>query len=148
MKACFRVVVYQIYMNSVATFLMFSGERHGKAEEAIRLYTSLFSNSRILSVERFGPGDPQGEEGTVKVARFLIIGREFMAHDSAIDHNFNFTPSISMFVECESRSELDAAYEVLADGGMTLLPLNNYGFSKRFAWVQDRYGVNWQLNLA
>ncbi|MDE0103632.1 MAG: VOC family protein [Bryobacterales bacterium] len=133
-------------MISISTFLMFHGEQHGKAEDAMKLYTSVFANSAILSVDRWGPGEP-GTPGFVKVARFSINGVQFMASDSAVDHNFNFTPSISMFVECESDAELQAAFDALSDGGMALMPLDNYGFSTRFGWLQDRYGVSWQLNL-
>lgn len=134
-------------VNSISTFLMFSGEQHGKAEEAMKLYTSVFANSAILSVERWGPGEP-GTPGFVKVARFSINGVGFMASDSAYPHAFNFTPSISMFVDCESSAELQSAFDALSAGGMELMPLDDYGFSTRFGWVQDRYGVSWQINLA
>ncbi len=126
---------------------MFSGDHHGKAAEAIAFYASLFDNSEVLEIDRYGHGEI-GPEGTVKTARFTLNGIEFMAIDSAIDHKFNFTPSISMFVDCESKAEIDAVYGALADGGMPLLPLDSYDFSKRFGWVQDRYGVSWQLNLS
>ena len=134
-------------VRSVATFLMFSGEQHGKAEEAMRFYTSLVNNSEILSVERYGPGE-MGAEGSVKVARFTLNGAEFMASENPGAHAFTFTPSISIFVECESEAELRAAFDRLLDGGQALMPLDNYGFSRKFGWVQDRYGVSWQLNLA
>lgn len=134
-------------MTSIAPFLMFSGEQHGKAEEAVVFYVSLFDRSEILSIVRYGPGEA-APSGTVKTARFTLNGTLLMAIDSAVDHRFNFTPSISLFVECESESELAEAYRKLADGGMELMPLDSYGFSKRFGWVQDRYGVSWQLNLA
>lgn len=63
-------------------------------------------------------------------------------------HQFTFTPSISLFVECENESELDEAFNKLSAGGMVLMPLNNYGFSKKFGWLNDRFRVSWQLNLA
>ena len=134
-------------VKSVAPFLMFAGEQHGKAEEAMRFYISLFDNSEILEVERYGPGE-MGPDGTVKTARFSLNGRELMAIDSAGPHAFTFTPSISLFVECESESELDSVFGKLSDGGQALMPLGHYGFSAKFGWVQDRYGVSWQLNLA
>jgi predicted 3-demethylubiquinone-9 3-methyltransferase (glyoxalase superfamily) len=71
-----------------------------------------------------------------------------MAMDSAHAHKFTFTPAISIFVECETEAELDTLYKVLSEGGEALMPLNNYGFSKKFGWVNDRYGVSWQLNWA
>lgn len=63
-------------------------------------------------------------------------------------HDFTFTPSISLFVECESEMELEVAYQALSAGGELLMPLDNYGFSTRFGWVNDRFGVSWQLNLS
>ena len=66
--------------------------------------------------------------------------------DSPIKHAFTFTPSFSLFVECESEAELDAAFARLSDGGSVLMPPGNYGFSTKFAWVNDRFGVSWQLN--
>ena len=134
-------------MRSVATFLMFSDEQHGKAEEALRLYTSIVSDSEILSIERYG-AEEMGPEGTVKLARFRLNGTDVMAVDSPIAHGFTFTPSTSFFVECETESELDHAFETLLKGGEALMPLDNYGFSRRFGWVKDKYGVSWQLNLA
>jgi predicted 3-demethylubiquinone-9 3-methyltransferase (glyoxalase superfamily) len=70
-----------------------------------------------------------------------------MAIDSAAAHNFTFTPAFSIFVICESESELEKLYEALNTGGEALMPLDNYGFSRKFGWVKDRYGVSWQMNL-
>ena len=75
------------------------------------------------------------------------MGREFLCIDSPTKHKFTFTPSMSLFVDCEDQAELEAAFDRLADGGKVLMPVNNYGFSTRFGWVNDRYGVSWQLNL-
>jgi predicted 3-demethylubiquinone-9 3-methyltransferase (glyoxalase superfamily) len=127
----------------VATQLMFEGV----AEDAMALYTSLFGDSEIKQIERYGPGGP-GAEGSVMRARFTLAGRDFFCIDSPIKHGFTFTPSISLFVECESEAELDAAFGRLSDGGRVLMPLGNYGFSARFGWLNDRFGVSWQLNLA
>ena len=65
-----------------------------------------------------------------------------------MEHGFTFTPAMSLFVECESEAELDAAFDRLSDGGKVLMPVGNYGFSSRFGWLSDRFGVSWQLNLA
>lgn len=70
-----------------------------------------------------------------------------MCIDSPVKHGFTFTPSISLFVECESAAELDGAFQQLAAGGQVLMPLDDYGFSARFGWATDRFGVSWQLNL-
>jgi predicted 3-demethylubiquinone-9 3-methyltransferase (glyoxalase superfamily) len=71
-----------------------------------------------------------------------------MAIDSAGPHQFTFTPAISMWIECSSSTEIERLSAALGAGGAALMPLGNYGFSRQFAWVADRYGVTWQLNLA
>ena len=127
----------------VTTFLMFDGA----AEEAMNFYVSLFGGSEVRRVERYGPGEP-GVEGTVKTATFSLVGQEFTCFNSPTKHDFTFTPSVSLFVECESPAELEEAFGRLADGGKVLMPLDNYGFSRRFGWVNDRFGVSWQVNFA
>jgi predicted 3-demethylubiquinone-9 3-methyltransferase (glyoxalase superfamily) len=127
----------------VTTFLMFEG----LATEAMNLYVSLFDGSKIQQVQRYGPGE-QGAEGTVKTASFTLAGQEFLCIDSPVKHAFTFTPSISLFVECDSEAELEAAFRRLSDGGSVLMPVGNYGFSTKFGWLTDRFGVSWQLNLA
>jgi predicted 3-demethylubiquinone-9 3-methyltransferase (glyoxalase superfamily) len=125
-------------------FLMFCGEHHGQAEEAITRYCEIFDNSRVVSIDRYGADGPE-PAGTVRHARFEICGSEVMAIDSAAPHQFTFTPAISMWVECASRQELEAAAGQLVEGGSYLMPPNNYGFSEWFCWVADKYGVTWQL---
>ena len=127
---------------TVSTFLMFEGV----AEEAMNLYVSLVRDSRVVSIERYGAGEA-GREGTVRLAHFTLAGHAMMCIDSPGAHAFTFTPSTSLFVECETAEELDAAYARLAEGGQVLMALGDYGFSARFGWVSDRYGVSWQLNL-
>ncbi len=133
-------------MQKTTTFLLFVGKQYGKAEEAINFYTSLFKNSRIINIARSGPG--QGEpEGTVQHAVFSLDGQEYMAMESNGDHHFTFTPAMSIFVRCETEEEIDRLYEKLSEGGAVMMELNQYPFSKKFGWVQDRFGVSWQLNL-
>src|SRR4029079_9277390 len=127
----------------ITTFLMFQGV----AEEAMNFYVSLFGGSEIQRVERYGPGE-QGADGTVKQAAFTLAGREFMCIDSPVKHGFTFTPSMSLFVDCESETELEELYRQLSADGTVLMPIGNYGFSTRFGWIKDRFGVSWQLNLA
>ena len=127
---------------TVATQLMFEGT----AEEAMRFYVSLFKGSEVTRVERYGPGEP-GAEGSVKRAEFTLGGHRLACIDSPVKHGFTFTPSISIFVECEDEAELDAAFRQLSAGGAVLMPLGSYGFSAKFGWVKDRFGVSWQLNL-
>jgi predicted 3-demethylubiquinone-9 3-methyltransferase (glyoxalase superfamily) len=122
---------------------MFQG---GTAQAALDLYFATFPDSRMVRVERYAEGDP-GPPGTIKVAVFTLCGREFMCSDSPIRHNFSFTPSSSTFVDFDSAEALERAYRALAEFGQVLMPLDNYGFSERFGWVNDRFGVSWQLNL-
>lgn len=118
----------------------------GHAEKAMNFYVSLFKGSKIVHVERYGPCQ-HGAEGTVKIADFNLAGHELRCIDSPMKHGFTFTPSISLFVECESEEELEHAFQQLSEGGGVLMPLGNYGFSTKFGWVNDRFGVSWQLNL-
>lgn len=127
---------------SVTPFLMFEG----KAEEAMTFYAGLFADGRIIDIRRYGADGP-GPEGTVMVASFSVAGQTVMCSDSYVEHAFTFTPSISMFVTCDGDEEIETLAKSLSEDGEVLMPLDNYGFSKRFAWVQDRFGVSWQLNL-
>ena len=70
-----------------------------------------------------------------------------MAIDSPVKHDFTFTAAISIFVDCESEAELKSAFEKLSKDGKVFMELGDYGFSNQFAWVADRFGVSWQLNL-
>ena len=126
----------------ITTFLMFEGD----AEEALTFYTSLFEDSEIVDISRYGDGGP-GEAGTVERATFSLAGQRFMCIDSYVKHDFGFTPAVSLYVECDSEAELDGLYRALAERGTELMPLGSYGFSAKFGWVNDRFGVSWQLNL-
>lgn len=128
---------------TASTFLMF---QEGNAQEAMSLYASVFPGSRIERIERYGPGEP-GPLGTVKMASFDLNGHRLMFSDSYVKHAFTFTPSVSLFVDFASAEELEAAFARLSEGGKVLMPLDNYGFSPRFGWCEDRFGVSWQLNL-
>ncbi|MCG5103753.1 VOC family protein [Oceanobacillus alkalisoli] len=131
-------------MTKVTPFLMF---QDGKAEEAMNFYTSLVKDSEITSITRYGANEPGGDEGTVMQATFTLKGQEFMCIDSNIEHQFSFTPSFSIFVDCDTEEELTNLYEKLLEGGQALMPLDNYGFSRKFGWINDRFGVSWQINL-
>lgn len=122
---------------------MFQG---GLAQAAMDLYCGTFPDSAVVRVERYDDKGP-GLEGTIKVATFSVCGREYMCSDSPITHGFGFTPSSSTFVDFDSAEELDRVFAILSNGGHTLMPLANYGFSRRFGWLNDRFGVSWQLNL-
>ena len=130
-------------MTTATPFLMF---QNGSAQAALDLYFATFPDSRMMQVERYAQGEP-GPAGTIKVAVFTLCGREFMCSDSPVRHDFSFTPSSSIFVDVESMAELERLFGILSEDGQVLMPLDNYGFSRRFGWVNDRFGVSWQLNL-
>lgn len=125
----------------VAPFFMFSG----RAEEAMRYYVSIF-DGEILSISRYGPSEP-GPEGSVQQATFALHGQTFMCIDSYVKHDFTFTPAISLHMTCDSAAEVDRVFGALAQGGTVLMPLGEYPFSPKFGWVQDQFGVSWQLDL-
>ncbi|KKC35237.1 3-demethylubiquinone-9 3-methyltransferase [Devosia epidermidihirudinis] len=129
------------------TFTPFLTFQNGQAEAAMTFYCSVFPDSQITRINRYTVGMP-GPEGTVITAEFTLGGRTFMASDSFITHDWDFTPAISVYVECQSRAELEAAFAALSEGGRVYMPADNYGFSQLFGWVGDRFGVTWQLNLA
>lgn len=127
---------------TVTPFLMFTGQ----AEEAARWYVSLLPDSRIANLMHHGPDGP-GEEGKVLQAEVVLAGQRVRFFDSAPVHDFTFTPSISLFVDCADEAELDRLAAALGEGGRELMPLGAYGFSQKYAWLNDRFGVSWQLNL-
>lgn len=129
-------------MQKITTFLMFEG----KAEEAMNFYTSLFEQSEIVDISRYGADGP-GSEGTVQVATFMLNGQPFMCIDSHVQHEFTFTPAMSLFVRCDTEEEIDRLFQKLSDGGEVLMPLDSYPFSEKFGWIADRFGVSWQLSL-
>ena len=129
-------------MANMQPFLLFDG----KAEEAMSFYVSLFPDGKINEIDRYGAKGP-GKEGTIAKASFTIAGQTILCTDSLVSQPFTFTPAISMFVNCDSESQLRELCKALAAGGAELMPLDNYGFSRLFCWLNDSYGVSWQLNL-
>jgi predicted 3-demethylubiquinone-9 3-methyltransferase (glyoxalase superfamily) len=83
----------------------------------------------------------------VQHATFSLGGQQFMCIDSPVHHEFTFTASMSLYVQCETESEIDRLYAALAEKGQPLMPLGSYDFSAKFGWLNDRFGVSWQLNL-
>ncbi|HSN94380.1 MAG TPA: VOC family protein [Anaerolineaceae bacterium] len=129
-------------MKKVMPFLMFQGE----AKAALEYYKTLSPDVKVLDYLEFSAEEPN--PGQVKMARLSLKAQEVLVNDSPIEHGFTFTPSFSFFLYCESADELREILKKLADGGKVLMPADNYGFSELFAWVEDRFGVSWQLNLA
>jgi len=113
---------------------MFVGEQHGRAGAAMALYLSVFENSSMTHIERYGAGEAE-PEGTIKHARFSLSGQSFMAMDSGRGHPFAFTPAISLFIRCETQKEIDYFWEKLCVGGE----------KGQCGWLKDKFGVSWQI---
>jgi predicted 3-demethylubiquinone-9 3-methyltransferase (glyoxalase superfamily) len=119
----------------ITPFLMFVGAQHGKAEDAIHFYTSLFPDSGTKYIEKYAAGEP-GQEGAVKHASFSLNGQQFMAMESNGPHNFTFNEAFSLFVSCETQPEIDKFWEKLTNDG---------GKESRCGWLKDKFGVSWQI---
>jgi predicted 3-demethylubiquinone-9 3-methyltransferase (glyoxalase superfamily) len=126
----------------IATFFMFPG----KAEEALQFYVNLLPNSSVEFIDKYGANE-QGAEGSVKRATVILAGTRCMFFDSPVKHAFGFTPAISMFIDCDSKEQLEKFANALIEGGHYLMGPANYGFSQWFCWLQDRWGISWQFNL-
>lgn len=125
---------------SITPFLMFSGN----AEEAINLYVEVFPNSKVESIDKYGTDDG-GPEGTVRLATVSLNGQKVMCIDSPVKHDFSFTPATSLYVACDDVESIERYFNVLSNDGQVLMPLGEYPFSRKYAWVTDRFGVSWQL---
>lgn len=135
-----------VWMQRTSTFLMFVGDQCGNAREAVTFYTSLFDDGDIESMDLIDPSEVDGREGLVRYCKFSMAGAHYMASDSPAQHEFSFTPSISIAVECDSVEAADRLFGQLSDCGQILMPLDDYGFSARFGWTADRFGVSWQIS--
>ena len=141
-----NVVIQQkqeIADQNIVPFMTFQKE---DAEKAMNFYIALFDNSKIVSMQRWGKDAP-GKEGTIMHASFTLDGKLFMCSDSPPIHDWDFTPAVSNYVECKSEAELEQLFTKLSENGEVTMPLNNYGFSQKFGWVIDQFGISWQLNL-
>ena len=117
-----------------------------QAEEAAKLYASVFKNSRLGRIVRAGKAGFEIHglpEGTVMTAEFELEGTTFVAINGG--PMFKFNPSISFLVACRTKEEVDAVWKKLAEGGAALMELGAYPFSERYGWTQDRYGLSWQV---
>ena len=130
---------------SVMPSLMY---QDGRAEEAMNRYVEVFREARVHSVKKYGENQIGAEPDSVEQAVFEVYGQRIMVTDSPIRHAFGFTPSVALLVDLDSEPELDRIFAALSEGGDVMMPPANYGFSEKFAWIQDRYGVSWQLNLS
>jgi predicted 3-demethylubiquinone-9 3-methyltransferase (glyoxalase superfamily) len=115
-------------MQKITPFLWFDG----KAEEAANFYVSIFKNSKIVSITRYGEAGP-ASKGSVMSATFQLDGQDFIALNGG--PMFTFSPAISFFVNCESQEEVDKLWQKLSEGGE----------KQRCGWLKDKYGVSWQI---
>lgn len=115
-------------MQKITPFLWFDNQ----AEAAMNFYVSIFKNSKVLSVNRYGEGAP-APEGTVMTANFQLDGQEFTALNGG--PAFKFSPAISFVVHCETQAEVDEYWEKLSAGGK----------ENQCAWLEDKFGVSWQI---
>jgi predicted 3-demethylubiquinone-9 3-methyltransferase (glyoxalase superfamily) len=115
-------------MQKITPFLWFDGN----AEDAMNFYVSIFKNSKVGSVSRYGDAGP-GPKGGVMSATFQLEGQEFMALNGG--PHYKFTPAISLFVNCETQAEVDELWERLSAGGR----------KDRCGWLQDKFGLSWQI---
>ncbi|MBN1984820.1 MAG: VOC family protein [Prolixibacteraceae bacterium] len=114
--------------------LLFTGKQAGKAENAIRFYTSVFGNSSVTGIMRYTAEDPD-VEGTVKHAQFKLNDRVFMAMDSSMDHKFGFNEAVSFVVECDNQEQIDYFW-----GKLSAVPE-----AEQCGWLKDQFGVSWQI---
>jgi predicted 3-demethylubiquinone-9 3-methyltransferase (glyoxalase superfamily) len=115
-------------VQNITPFLWFDG----KAEDAVNLYVSTFKNSKILGMTRYGDAGP-GPKGSVMTVNFQLDGQEFVALNGG--PQYSFTPAISFVIKCETQQEVDEFWQKLSEGGRT----------DRCGWLQDRFGLSWQI---
>lgn len=131
-------------MSKIIPFLWFDSN----AEEAVRFYTSLFDNSKLLKSVKYDEASANAAKrpaGSVLTISFQLEGQNFTALNGG--PHFKLNPSISFFVYCESDEKIERLYKKLSDGGMVMMPLDKYDWSPKYAWVQDKFGVSWQLDV-
>lgn len=117
--------------------LMYTGDVYGRAEEAIKQYTSIFKNSDVEGILRYGNDENPDKEGFVKHAQITIEGQTFMLMESAHDHQFSFNEAISLMVNCDTQEEIDYYWDRLKEGGDPS--------AQQCGWLKDRFGVSWQV---
>lgn len=128
-------LIIQDREQKITPCLMFAGAHHLKAEEAIFFYTSVFRNSEIIMLERYG--SDVGPEGAVVHCRFKLNGQEFIAMDSHEYMPIDFTTALSLVINCKDQEEIDYFWDKLTEGGEPK--------AQMCGWLQDKYGVSWQV---
>jgi predicted 3-demethylubiquinone-9 3-methyltransferase (glyoxalase superfamily) len=118
----------------ISPSLLFTGAQHGKAEEAINYYTSVFGNSNIDGILKYGAGEDE-IEGTVQHAQFNLQDTVFMAMDSSTMHGFEFNEAVSFVAECDTQDDIDYYWDTLTKEGQESM----------CGWLKDKFGVSWQI---
>jgi len=119
----------------ITPVMMFTGEQAGHAEEAMRFYASVFDDTSVNVMMRYGSGEEPEVEGTVQFARFRLEGQQFAAMDSARAHGFAFNEAISLMVHCATQEEIDDRWERLSADPK----------AEQCGWLKDKYGLSWQV---
>lgn len=114
--------------------LMFTQNVAGRAEEAIHFYTSVFKDSKVEGILKYGPGEGDSTEN-IKHAQFVLNNQVFMAMDSSLEHKFTFNEGISLVVTCDTQEEIDYYWNKLTEGGA----------ESQCGWLKDKFGVSWQI---
>ncbi|WP_372634530.1 VOC family protein [Alcanivorax jadensis] len=118
----------------------------GQANQALALYADAIPCFTLVRKDLFGPEGP-GKEGSVQEAVFAIGNTTVHCIDSPVTHGFDFTPSTSLCLTLDDRPTVERVFAALAKKGKSLMPLDDYGFNPCFGWLQDRFGVSWQISL-
>lgn len=129
----------------ITPFLWFNGN----AEEAADFYVSIFKNSEIGGKSHYNKESAAASgnsEGDVMTASFELENQVFTGLNGG--PNFKFNPSISFFINCETEVEVEEFWKKLSGGGTVLMPLDKYDFSEKYGWVEDKFGVSWQIILS
>jgi predicted 3-demethylubiquinone-9 3-methyltransferase (glyoxalase superfamily) len=129
-------------MSTATPFLTFQPAKGHSAEAAMSFYLDLFDDGEVLTLHKHPAGSPGA--GTVMLAEFTVAGLHIRCSDSYIEHEWDFTPATSLWLSCSSDDEQQRLLDAFSAGGRVHMPLDDYGFG-RFAWVDDQFGVSWQL---
>lgn len=125
----------QMIAQKITPTLMFTGEQCGKAQEAIHYYTSIFKNSASDKFDYYGENDAPNQPGTVRFGACTLEGQNFVAMDSALNHEFSFNEAISFVVNCDNQEEIDYFW-----GKLSFVPE-----AEQCGWLTDKYGLSWQI---
>ena len=117
----------------LCTHVMF---QNGRAAEAAEFYATLLDDAELLSID-----DSTGST----LARVRLAGQELVIFESPIQHQFEMTPAVSLFLEVDEADQVDELFARLSEGGSVLMPVGDYGFAPRYGWCVDRFGMSWQV---